>query len=505
MRRVLLLLISTMLFSMATTFADDGGTTGPLTWTFTTATGTLTISGNGDMPDYFDCQGTPWYQYQNSITAINIGSGVLKIGNNAFCNCAITSIIIPGNVNFIGRAAFSFCGNLQNVKIDYAFLPLSFDAGWVSSDAPSYRAFYESSIGNLQLLRNISYNDRYKPFEENQKLISLEIGDKVTYIDIGCFSGCAELISVEFGSELEEIRDDSFKGCTKLPSVECGSKCSMGNNAFYGCTKLVNAIISEVTKIGDNAFCGTGLTSITIPGTVTSIGRAAFSFCGNLQNVIIDYGFQPLTFDAGWVSSDAPSYRAFSEGSIGNLQLLRNIEYNDRYKPFEDNRKLTSLEIGEKVTSIGYGCFSGCSSITKITSHPCPPPIITYNTFSGVNKEIPVYVNCCSAYQAEQYWNGFTNYWSIDAQEQCGVGIEYITSPQFLISPNPTTGELKMENGKLKIENVIIFDVYGRELLFHTSSTSSKMTIDISHFSAGIYFVKIHTETGEVVRKVLKE
>jgi len=30
-------------------------------------------------------------------------------------------------------------------------------------------------------------------------------------------------------------------------------------------------------------------------------------------------------------------------------------------------------------------------------------------------------------------------------------------------------------------------------------------SIDISHLSAGIYFVKIRTEAGEVVKKVVKE
>ena len=42
-------------------------------------------------------------------------------------------------------------------------------------------------------------------------------------------------------------------------------------------------------------------------------------------------------------------------------------------------------------------------------------------------------------------------------------------------TPNPTTGELKIENGELKIENVEVFDVYGRKLKSHhliTSSTS---------------------------------
>ena len=76
------------------------------------------------------------------------------------------------------------------------------------------------------------------------------------------------------------------------------------------------------------------------------------------------------------------------------------------------------------------------------------------------------------------------------------------------IYPNPTTGELRIENGELRIENVEIFDIYGRKQS-HVSRVTCHETgearINISHLSAGIYFLRIHTEAGEVVRKVVKE
>ena len=73
------------------------------------------------------------------------------------------------------------------------------------------------------------------------------------------------------------------------------------------------------------------------------------------------------------------------------------------------------------------------------------------------------------------------------------------------IYPNPTTGELKIESGGLRIDNIEIFDISGRKLLAHKSTMSLESTVDISYFSAGVYFVKISTEIGELVKKVLKE
>jgi len=64
---------------------------------------------------------------------------------------------------------------------------------------------------------------------------------------------------------------------------------------------------------------------------------------------------------------------------------------------------------------------------------------------------------------------------------------------------------LKIENGELKIENVEVFDVFGRKLKSKTVNLKSKIVIDISHLHSGIYFVKISTEAGMVVKKVVKQ
>jgi hypothetical protein len=71
--------------------------------------------------------------------------------------------------------------------------------------------------------------------------------------------------------------------------------------------------------------------------------------------------------------------------------------------------------------------------------------------------------------------------------------------------PNPTTGELTITNDELKITSIDIFDVYGRKLYSSASSMSQHTTFNISHLNSGIYFIKITTEVGEVVKKVVKQ
>ena len=88
-----------------------------------------------------------------------------------------------------------------------------------------------------------------------------------------------------------------------------------------------------------------------------------------------------------------------------------------------------------------------------------------------------------------------------------GMGVEELTmnNEQLTIYPNPTNGELRIENGELRMENVEIFDVYGRKVSSHHHINTSSHHLDVSQFPAGVYFLKIRTEAGEVVKKVVKE
>jgi hypothetical protein len=86
-----------------------------------------------------------------------------------------------------------------------------------------------------------------------------------------------------------------------------------------------------------------------------------------------------------------------------------------------------------------------------------------------------------------------------------GAGIGELLD-ELRVFPNPTTGELTITNYELRIMDIEVFDVYGRKLSSHHLITSSSHhKIDISDLSAGVYFVKIRTEAGEVMKKIVKK
>jgi len=83
---------------------------------------------------------------------------------------------------------------------------------------------------------------------------------------------------------------------------------------------------------------------------------------------------------------------------------------------------------------------------------------------------------------------------------------DYLGNSKVKLFPNPTAGELIIDNGELRVENVELYDIYGRKQKITINSPFSILhSIDISHLSSGIYFVRIYTEEGVINKKIIKQ
>jgi glucose/arabinose dehydrogenase len=95
-----------------------------------------------------------------------------------------------------------------------------------------------------------------------------------------------------------------------------------------------------------------------------------------------------------------------------------------------------------------------------------------------------------------------TNKFILKIYPEFPIGMNEQDHGGFKLYPNPARNEIRIENGKWKIENdeYRIYNLTGQVLLL--GQVNNKETIiDISSLAKGIYFVKV----GEVVRKVVKE
>jgi len=396
-----------------------GGSCGEnLTWELDSVVGTLTISGTGDMYDWYleessiNC--APWYQKRDSIYNVVINDGVTSIGNYAFFDCSVLSnITIPYSVTSIGDLAFSSCSSLTAITIPDSVTIIGMGA-------------FENCSGltGITLPKNIT-NIGSGTFFQCSKLSDITIPKGVNSIDGSAFAWCENLTdvyydgterewnSISIGTYNEDLTNATIHyedlDVDIVESGTCGDNLtwtldSEGTLTISGTGDMTGSpwdpysediykviIKNGVTSIGNYAFeyCES-LESITIPASVTSIGEGAFRYCSNLVSInlpesvtgIGDYAFYgcyslgSITLPDGVTSIGKSTF--YYCGSLTEINVDSN---NPAYTSVDgilfnkDKTELlcypagkteTTYEIPYGVTSIGEGAFE-CCNLESIT------------------------------------------------------------------------------------------------------------------------------------------
>ena len=297
-----------------------------------TLDGTLTISGTGEMADYSGSDNfVPWASAQEYIQSVVIESGVTSICSGAFHGCTVlTSVTIPGSVTDIGGSAFEGCTGLTRVVLPHGV----------------------TSIGMYA-------------FDRCSALTDVTIPNSVTMIGDGAFYGCTGLANVTIPDGVTSIGDYTFEDCSSLTSVTIpDSVTSIGYRAFYTCKALTSVTIpGGVTKIGDNAFYGcNALTDIYYGGYGIDWLKAGGGHDRAPENAAVHfkddlYGKGACGENVDWVMTAGGTL------TISGTGAMADCEWNSA--PWARAcSEITSIVIGDGVTSIGNNAFQYCSSLT---------------------------------------------------------------------------------------------------------------------------------------------
>ena len=246
-------------------------------WSFDSKTGTLTISGTGEMDDYNEHDiKAPWKKYNNYMTNIIIENGITSIGNYAFWCSEAFNITIPNSVKNIGKGAFAYCKNLTNVTIPNGVTSINY-----------YTFDFCNSLTNITIPNSVTSIDNYA-FSYCYSLKNITIPNSVTSIGWSTFEHCSSLTNITIPNSVTSIGDSAFRYCYSLKNITIpNSVTSIGWSTFEHCSSLTNITIpNSVTSIDNYAFKNcTNLKSITIPNSVTSINYSVFSGCTSLKDI----------------------------------------------------------------------------------------------------------------------------------------------------------------------------------------------------------------------------
>lgn len=277
------------------------------------------------------------------------GLPVVSVGEEAFEDSRITSVIIADTVTEINDSAFYGCENLTSVSIGKGVTKIK---GFAFEDCDNLKAVY---INDLSAWCGImfSYESSNPLYYAHNLYINgdlatdIVIPDDVTAIENHAFCCCSNLTSVTIGNSLEEIGYFAFDGCDNLTTViipDGAANINVGifrnfsylttievfeNNEYYS---VENGVLFNKDKT-ELFFCCRGIScAYTIPDSVEYICRYAFEGCKNLTSIIIP----------------------------------DSVEYIGEYA-FEDCKNLTSLTIPDSISCLEYNTFIGCNNLTSVS------------------------------------------------------------------------------------------------------------------------------------------
>ena len=83
------------------------------------------------------------------------------------------------------------------------------------------------------------------------------------------------------------------------------------------------------------------------------------------------------------------------------------------------------------------------------------------------------------------------------------MGIDELSS-SINIYPNPVDNELFLAT-EIRVEEIVIYDIYGRQTMRQqVNETTSQQVVEVAELEAGVYFVNIKTENGNIVKRFVK-
>lgn len=310
-------------------------------------------------------------QTASSLIYLELGEGIVSIGDAAFRNCASLTgeLVLPNTLETIGEEAF----------IGTQYTSVTFGS---AVTAIGERAFDGVPLNDgIDMSRSASLVTVGAYAFRNSELKSLTLPDSVENIGQYAFAKCRSLQVVEFGEGLREIGYYAFSDCVMLEkTIYGGNKLEkIGDRAFYNCVRLVSTdpdyvsgegaatsyVLPEgVVYIGEYAFYNVSITEITIPSTVETMVFLPFRGCASLTKV--NYNAANALHLNQDEQTSYPNTPFYACPQIKTVVIGSTVETMPTYLFYN----LTELDCvifpAEGTVTIGSYAFRKCMSLTEV-------------------------------------------------------------------------------------------------------------------------------------------
>lgn len=237
--------------------SDAAVTSNGITYEYSEATRTLTISGNGPIADYNSIYAPEWAKYYGSIDKIVISEGITRIGMDSLAYTGAKEVYIADTVTSIGRGAFYID------TFDVLSVPAALNC---NGDDPKHPAFNNINAKKIIFTGNgDSFNywqdgNKQTPWYECSKLHEIEFAEGVTSIGSGMFysyMGSVNFDIVKLPSTLTKLGLNAFLGCSGISEINLEYITDFGYRCLEDCTNIDKITFNDnIQNLPSNAFYG---------------------------------------------------------------------------------------------------------------------------------------------------------------------------------------------------------------------------------------------------------
>jgi hypothetical protein len=259
---------------------------------------------------------------------------------------------------------------------------------------------------------------------------------------------------------------------------------------------LINANISDLTGI--KAF--TNLRGLWCANN--NLTYVNLSPLIHLEGIIF-FGDQLTSLDVSNLTN--LSYLSCQNNQITSLNISNTPMLE---KVFCKNNQLTSLDFSSNPLFNELDCMNN-PNLTSVNIQNGAMQLLGIQTFynecwSGLPNLTTICADNNEVVALQNYLTSCgTDISGINFHGNCALGNEEFGNDSIQIYPNPASSTVNI-NVNINIKTIELIDVQGRILVSKTVN-ESQFILDVSDYAKGIYYVKVNTDKGSKIEKLVKK
>jgi hypothetical protein len=429
-----------------------------------------------------------------SLISINIPNGIMNIGSYVFNNCdAIFSIIIPNGITIIEDGTFWNCSNLFSITIPSSVITIK--------DEVFVWCYALTSVMNLNPIPVDMSSSQYVFYGVDLSECTLTVPTSAV-TDYQNAAIWQDFNIVGGGILVNPTVNNNLWGYTDGNALySSGETATVTATARYSCNFINWTVNGEVVSIEETY-------SFTVTDDIELV--ANFEQHTNNVNVIInnpDYG--TVTGTGSYPLNSTATLTAHAKTGYKFVNWIK-----DDFEMYDNPCSFTVTKDEELIVNFREKYNYTVTVNVNNTD---------WGHVLGIGEYKEDDVVTLIAVAATDYW--FVN-WSINGEiistesvysfivtENINIFATFIKNPwgindyentDILIYPNPTFGELTINNEQLEIKGIEVFNLMGKKQDVMIDNQLGKYVLDISHLPAEMYIIRITTAEDVIVKKILK-